>query len=132
MQKNIHTQTGFSLIEIMIVIAIVAILMSLSVAVYRQHMHKVYRKTAISDLLQLQLVEERYHTHYGHYADASKITLPTNQQYRFIISEVSDTHYLLSAIAKTDSMQVDDEKDGQSCASLALDQKNKRMPQVCW
>lgn len=53
---------GFTLVELMIVIAIIAILAGLAVAYYRPFVLKSNRKAAIADIFSLQQVLERQYT----------------------------------------------------------------------
>jgi type IV pilus assembly protein PilE len=69
-----HAQNGFTLLELMIVIAVVSILASLAYPSYQYAMRKVRRAEAQVALLQLMQQQERYytlHTRYVAFSSAS-------------------------------------------------------------
>ena len=123
---------GFSLIEIIIVIAIIAILMTIGINVYQNHTRKANRQSAITALLHLQLQEERYHNQHGQYGKFDDISLPKNRYYDLAISNVSATTYSLTATAKSNSPQIDDHINNQRCSSLRVNQQNMKTPIQCW
>ncbi|MEJ2216114.1 MAG: prepilin-type N-terminal cleavage/methylation domain-containing protein [Gemmatimonadota bacterium] len=61
------TRGGFTLIELLIVIVIVAILAALAIPVYARARARAYRAAMVSDLGNLQNLEEIYY-HNGSYA----------------------------------------------------------------
>ncbi len=75
--RNILSR-GFSLIELMIVVAIVAILASVAYPAYQDHMRKTRRADAQTGLLELAQFLERFYTTNGRYtnADGTRPALP--------------------------------------------------------
>ncbi len=59
---------GFTLIEVLIVVAIIALLASLTLPSYRHSMQQSKRLDAIAALLDLQLTQARYLAEHGSYA----------------------------------------------------------------
>lgn len=55
-------QRGFTLIELMVVVAVVAILASVAIPAYQDQMRKARRGQAKADLVELAQRAERYHT----------------------------------------------------------------------
>ncbi len=53
---------GFTLLEMVIVIAIVAVLASISYPVYRHHLMMVHRREAEVELLRIATFLEQYHS----------------------------------------------------------------------
>ena len=62
------TAYGFSLTELLIVIAIVAILASITLPSYSSYVYKTRRADAVASLLQLQLAQEQWRATYGVYS----------------------------------------------------------------
>ncbi len=71
-------QAGFTLIELMVVIAISAILVAIAIFSYRDHIEKAKRSEARGALLELSEWMERVHSDSGRYdQDASGNTINT-------------------------------------------------------
>ncbi len=66
---------GFTLIELMIVVAVVAILSAIAYPSYTEHVRKSRRAQAKVDLVEYGQLAERFHTVQNTY---SGFTLPTN------------------------------------------------------
>jgi len=61
---------GFSLIELLVTLAIMAIVTSLAVGGYRQYLRRANRVDATSALLRLAAAQEKFYVQNGQYADA--------------------------------------------------------------
>lgn len=69
---------GFTLIELMIVVAIVAILAAIAIPSYRKYVLQSHRSVAKSTLLEMASREERYYTLNNAYpASATSLNYPT-------------------------------------------------------
>lgn len=66
---------GFTLIELMITVAIVAILASIAYPSYTRHVMKAHRGTGQSKLLEIMQAQERYFTIHSTYTTALKTDL---------------------------------------------------------
>ena len=62
-------RTGFSLIEVMVALVIVAITATYAVASYRRYIVRSYRLDAIQGLLAAAAEQERFHLAHGRYSD---------------------------------------------------------------
>lgn len=82
--KSIHTKRGFTLIELMIVVAIIGIIASIAVPSYQRYVESTRRTAAQGDLLELAQFMERRYTNGYDYRDAggSAPTLPFTTQPR--------------------------------------------------
>ncbi len=60
-------QVGFTLIEMMIVVAIIGILVAIAIPMYKTYRQKAYNAAAISDVYQLYLVENEFFNDNGQF-----------------------------------------------------------------
>lgn len=75
MRGNVHGRrswhrAGFTLVELMIVVAIVALLVTIAVPSYNQYMENVRREDGRETLLKTAQLLERCYTTHGSYTDA--------------------------------------------------------------
>lgn len=59
---------GFTLVELVVVVALVGLMATLALPAYTQHLAASRRADAVAALLQLQMAQERHHQHHGVYA----------------------------------------------------------------
>ena len=122
---------GFSLIELMIVVAIIAILVALALPSYQAYIRKSKRDEAQQLLMNWANNEEIWRATNTTYADASTVLgVPTHDYYTFTVTNVSATTYTLTATANGD--QTNDKEHGTTCTPLTLNQSNAKTPPVCW
>ncbi len=124
------SRKGFSLIELMIVLALVAILIMLSYPSYVNFIRKADRAEARVTLLDWANRQEIWRAdHISYNADIN----PANDE-NYTYSMVSTaTSFTLTATAV--GGQVADQDDGVSCATLTLDQAGVQGPSghlACW
>ena len=122
---------GFSIIELMVVVTIVAILVTLAIPSFTRFVRKAHRGDAQELLLNWANNQEIWRAAHTTYADGTTaLGVPTHEQYTFSVSGVSNTAYLLTATAGGE--QAKDEDMGASCAVLTLNQSNVKLPPGCW
>ena len=131
---------GFTLIELMVTIAIVGILAAIAVPMFGEQMAKGRRSEAMSGLTDLQLREERWrskHSTYGALADLG--TAPASDYYDFSVSAASGTDVLITATPK--GGQADDrcgnfllriDNDNNNSPSGVLDKTTSTGADRCW
>lgn len=101
---------GFTLIELMIVIAIVAILAAIAVPAYTKQVQRSHRADAINGASDIQLRQERWRANHPTYAadmdtlmgsTASTSFNGAHSYYSFVISDASATGFTVKANAKS-------------------------------
>lgn len=112
-------RAGFSLIELLIVLAIVAILASLTIPSYTNYVYKSRRADAITELLRLQLAQEQWRAGHGDYSDdlaALGWASPVFAEGRYRLRFEADASGHWRAVAQPQGPQ-----RGDPCAALAVD-----------
>lgn len=128
-------QSGFSLVELLIVATIIAILGALAYPSFSVYLLKNQRLAAQKSLYALQLQQEEWRISHAQYAtDISDLepSLADHTHYSFSITEASSSHYQLTATAKTNSAQAQDRQGSQSCQTLTLNRNHEKTPTECW
>lgn len=121
---------GFTLIEIMIVVAIVAILASIALPAYQEHVQKSRRVDAQTAMLELAQFMEREYTKNNSYAGLtlpSAVTSRVSTYYGITLSAQTAQTYTLQA-APTSKQSAD------KCGTLTLAHTGARTPTSdnCW
>jgi type IV pilus assembly protein PilE len=122
---------GFTVIELMIVLVIVAILLALAYPSYIQYVRKGKRGEAQQLLMNWSINQEIWRSNNPQYATTTELPVPTNDNYTFTLPARSATVYTLQAAASGDQAN-DEARDGTSCTPLTLDQNGVKSPAVCW
>jgi len=76
--KTQRSQKGFTLIELMIIVAIVGILASIAYPAYQDSVRKAKRADGINALVQLQLAQEKFRANCPFYAATISSTATSN------------------------------------------------------
>lgn len=135
--------SGFSLIELVIVVAIVGILATIAYPSYRDYVIKSRRSDAMAMLTQAQLAQEKYRANNTTYGTLANIGVPaTTTDSHYTLSEVKEeitdvsdcsatgsptaTSYAIVAVAKTGQDQ-----DIAACRKLCVDETGTLYPTDC-
>ncbi|MBF7073789.1 type IV pilin protein [Glaciecola sp. MH2013] len=119
---------GFTLIELMIVIAIIAVIAVIALPSFSSNVSKADRKAAISMLLTTKLQQESYRQENISYATAAQLGNPSVDYYTFSVENVSSTTFTLKLVANSSEKQAND----TGCTTLTIDQSMNRSPASCW
>jgi len=129
--KRKANRRGFTLVELMIVVAIVAILVALAIPSYARYVRKANRGEAQQLLLNWANNQEIWRANDTDYATTGELAVPTHDKYTFTLPARNATTYTLRATAST-ADQLKDTERSVSCSPLELNQSNEKSPPECW
>jgi type IV pilus assembly protein PilE len=123
-------QSGFTLTELMIVVAIVGILAAIAYPAYQDSVRKGRRAEAITALYQLQLAQEKWRANNNLYTTTlsdlgfSTANIPSSgtAYYQLAVTAASATGFTAEARAQTAGGQNNDKADGVTCTPLTINQ----------
>ncbi|MEG7361871.1 type IV pilin protein [Pseudomonas citronellolis] len=119
-----HSSKGFTLLELMVVVAIISILAAVAYPSYTEHVRKARRSDAEASLMELAQFMERYYTANGRYTTSTNtaVALPfaespkdgSTKYYNLAFSGTpTATSYVLAATPKG-------AMSGDTCGTLTL------------
>jgi type IV pilus assembly protein PilE len=135
-------ESGFTLLELMIVVAIIAVLAIIAIPSYTQYIRKSHRADALQRMQQIALAQERYRAENPGYTNDWNLlggdpdaTTPNGIGGWFDWADVTiaagpPATYSISVTAVGD--QAKDKAAGTACTTLTLDQSGARSPAACW
>lgn len=128
---------GFSLMEILITVAIVAILAAFAIPSFNHYLLKSHRSDAYTTILSVQMAEERYRSNNSTYGSLAQVwggvSTTEGGRYTIAVSNVGSTTYTITATAV--GGQASDTENGTSCATISLAYNNgvvTKSPGDCW
>ncbi len=118
---------GFTLIELMIVVAVIGVLAAVALPAFLDSIRKGRRADAVASLTQVQQAQERWRANRGSYADNDQLSTAApdglgidattpNGHYGLALSDVGAAGYTVTATAKSGSLQASD----SACQKLVL------------
>lgn len=135
MLRNAHKQRGVSLLELVVVLAIIGIISALAIYSYTGAIDKSRRREAQRVLHQLAFKQEEFFIqHYRYATDADSewdgwLGQTDAQYYEYsVVADVQNTGvgYQLTAEATAD------QAGDVDCQTMTLDSIGRETPAVCW
>ena len=124
-------QSGITLLELMVVVAVVAILAAVAYPSFTDGLRKSRRAEAMKGLLTMQLKQEEFRISNTAYSTTpSQVGNPTSDYYTFSISGATATGYTLIATAK--GAQIGDKVGSTDCDELTINKADIKTPAECW
>ena len=134
--SDLSAESGFSLVELMVVVAIAAIIAAFALPSYRDHMLRSYLPEAGSGLQLTALRLEQYYQDHRSYLNggACGVTLPTSQRFTFSCAVPDDGQsFVLTAtgMAAMQGFAFTIDQQGQT-RTTALPDGWGTAPLACW
>lgn len=106
---------GFTLIELMVVVAIVAILAAIAIPSFTEQVRKSRRTEAMNGLSDLQLRQEKWRSYKTTYGTLADLGGASNPYYTLTVTSPTATGYVLTATPISGGPQ-----DGDRCGNFVL------------
>ena len=119
---------GFTLIELMIVVAVIGILATIAYPSYQDYIRKARRIDAQGVMLDIQLQQEKYRVNHVSYGSLTDLGSFLSDYYTFAISGNTASAYTITATAKSGTSQASD----TGCTSMTVNQASAKTPDSCW
>ncbi|MBL4940406.1 MAG: type IV pilin protein [Colwellia sp.] len=132
--RSLVKQTGFSLIELLITVAIIGILAGIAYPSYVDHVTRSNRSEAQRELLRLANIEEQVFIDFRSYTDDMRdlgmavdpyITESSNYSIDAALANDGQT-FILTATAQYS------QADDTDCAELTINEAGVKTPPACW
>lgn len=127
--RSTRMQHGFTLIELMITVAVIGILTAIALPSYNSHLRKSRRADAQSALMNIASRQQQMLLDTRAYSNALTSTVPANvaANYNVTITVGTGVAPTFTATAAPIGGQVADK-----CGSLSIDQTGAKLPAGCW
>jgi len=129
-QRN-NRKSGFTVIELMIVLVIVAILVALAYPSYVDYVRKARRGEAQQLLMNWSINQEIFRSNNTTYADLAALPAPAHDYYTFNLGGVVPTASVYTLRAEATGDQLNDTAKGD-CTVLTITSTGAKLPAVCW
>ncbi len=134
------SRSGFTVIELMIVLMIVAILVALAYPSYIDYVRKGKRGEAQQLLMNWSINQEIWRSNNPAYATLAQLPAPIHDHYNFTLPVApTAAAFTLQAAAKAGDDQLNDKaRDGTPCSTLNLNSAGRKYSGgdinvlVCW
>jgi type IV pilus assembly protein PilE len=122
---------GFTLIELMVALAVVAITMMIAASSYRNYLRRGHRSEAVQALLAVAVEQEKFHLANGRYGDRLDAAAGENPPGLPVASRTPGGHYVLAVpTASAAEFRLVATAAGNggdpSCTTLSIDESGRR------
>ncbi|MFC0444305.1 type IV pilin protein [Pseudidiomarina halophila] len=120
-------QSGVTLIELMVVVAIIGIIAAVSYPNFVDYVREARRADAMGQLLTLQMAQEEHRLKNPAYADIATLGITlTSDYYNFSVTNPTAETYTLTATAKGS------QENDAGCTTISINQNDQKTPAECW
>ncbi len=139
--ESVKQTAGFTLLELLIVVAVFSIIMSMSVAGYRQYITRANRVDATALLLRVAAAQERHYLERNTYTDdLVALGFPTARSergYYALMVTPALGGLVVGYSATATVMDGERQSDDAKCQELSINESGLRSstpeePEVCW
>jgi len=132
MKNLVRKKRGFSLIELMVVVAIIAILAAIAIPAYGRYAFRARRADGQELLLRIANAQERYYAGNNHYGSLSDIGFasPVNSEKGYYLADLNPAiaDSSTSAQAYTVEVQPQGAQFKDVCGNLAINDAGVKTP----
>ena len=130
--RAMKLQKAFNLLELMIALAIIAILTSVAYPMYQEHLQRAYRQDVELVIVDLSARLEEFYLQHHSYAKATLAKLGeqaavVHNRYTLSLSELSDQNYKITATPKGPQTS-----DYCGVLSLSMTGEHHAKHEDCW
>lgn len=134
---TVKRNSGFTLVELMIAVAIIGILASIVYPAYQQYIRQTYRTDAYASLGRMAELQEQFYNinkTYAVQADIAQVGGAATQEgyYTLTIPVATASGYTLVATAVPGTPVATDTEGAVSCSVLTFTSAQQMLPKECW